>query len=232
MTGFINYYGRNPFPDDYDHTLDWLGYTYLGPIMVPPVPPTFGMTDRGGTGVVYYLMWDGNNNLVLTDQPPRPFTVPTGASWNTTTQYGQDTYVFGPWDGPYVGQFRLGVTTIPPTGFASGEPRLQFDWIGNGIPGQGATYTTTSPPVCAPNIFGPQMQLYPEPSNYPAPGVPTIPGIPSSTPPPTGGGYVAFLEAGTTNEPPALNMDQVVTDQAPKGGQEPTPWHIVYFLAS
>lgn len=224
MSDYLNYYGHNPDFEVAD-TLLW-GLAYLGPILIPPVPPTCGMTDRNpnGTGTVYYLMWDGMQNLVLTDQPPRPYPQST-----LGTQGGQDTRIYGQWEGPFVGNFRLGVTTQAPAGFATGEPRLQFDWLDPN--GQGMGYTTITPPVVAPDILGPQTISFPEPSNYPAPGVPTIPGIPSTTPAPVGGGFAAFLAAYQTNEPPLLNMVQVKTNQATKGGQLPTPWHIIYFLA-
>ena len=194
-TGFNNYYGRNPLPDDAAYSLDFFGYQYLGPVMIPPVPTTVGMTDRAGSGAVWYLMWDGAVHLCLTNTPVMAFP-----QWNASgvaVPFPQNAVVFGPWDGPYLGQtgWRMGVTVI------SGVPHLQID---TPEPTQAHLHKNNGFPVVAPDIFGPQTQSYPEPSNYPAPGVPNVPGIPSSTPPPTGGGYTAFLAAYPTNTPPLI----------------------------
>lgn len=206
MTGFLNYYGRNPFPsDDWTNYFDFMGYAYLGPMFIPPVIPAVGMTDRNGTGVVYYLMWDGETHLLLTDVYPMAYPTEDGPG-------AQNVTIFGPWDGPYMTSgFRLGVTTASQgPSFPSGVPRLQFDVPGNGNPGT-QVYTEGGPPIFAPYILGPQLQTYPEPSNYPAPGVPTVPGIPSSTPPPTGGGLQAFYAAASTNTPPVVVAANVTT---------------------
>lgn len=207
MSAYLNYYGRNAEVGEPYQTL-W-GYTYLGPILIPPVPTTFGMEDRNpdGDGTIWFLMWDGEDHLLLTDDPPIPFAQCQGSNWGVTEPYGQNVAVFGPWDGPYMGVtgWRLGVTTeaitVGGTPYAGGQPRLQFDSPDDAAHGG---YTASGPPIIAPNFFGQQTQSYPEPSNYPAPGVPTIPGIPSSTPLPTSGGLAAFIAAYQTNTPPLI----------------------------
>lgn len=205
MTGFTNYYGRNPFPSDWERTLDFMGYTYLGPVMIPPVPTTVGMVDRNGSGTTWFLMWDGEDHLLLTDQYPMNF--PQWSAAGLSEPFPQNTTVFQPYDGPYMGATgaRLGVL----------NGRLQYDFP------TAAALGPAGPPIVAPYVLGPQMQSYPEPSNYPAPGVPTIPGIPSSTPPPTGGGYVAFLAAYATNTPPLLTTSQNLGPGL--------PWYLEYF---
>lgn len=224
MTGFINYYGRNPFPDDYDRTHDFLGYTYLGPIMIPPIPTAVGMVDRNGTGVTWYLMWDGEEHLLLTNDYPMNF--PQWSAAGLSEPFPQNATVFQPWDGPYIGTtgFRLGVTTAAIGNIPAGTPHLQIDAPN---PNLNQFYTSAGPPLIAPYVLGPQMQSYPEPSNYPAPGVPTIPGIPSSTPPPTGGGYEAFLLAYATNTPPLVNpADLPAVPDVQLAG-----WHLQFYGA-
>lgn len=210
MTGFINYFGRNPFPDDYDRTHDFLGYTYLGPIMIPPVVPTVGMVDRNpaGGGTIWFLMWDGEQHLLLTNEYPMNF--PQWSAEGLSEPFPQNTTIYQPWDGPYISctGWRMGVTTAAVGQIPAGTPHLQFDAPNDP---QNQFYTSAGPPLFAPYVLGPQTQTYPEPSNYPAPGVPAIPGIPSSTPPPTGGGYGAFLAAYATNTPPVINPANLPT---------------------
>jgi hypothetical protein len=220
MTGFNNYYGRNPFPDDGPYTLDFYGYTYLGPVMIPPVPTTVGMQDRGGSGVYWFLMWDGQDHLVLTNAPPMAFPQWTAAG--LSVPFPQNAAIFGPYDGPYIGQtgWRLGVLDI------AGVPHLQADAPD---PTQTQLYTTLGFPVVAPDLFGPQTQSYPEPSNYPAPGVPTVPGIPSSTPVPTGGGFAAFEAAYATNTPPLILPAAI--PRWSQLGPSAQPWHLQHYGA-
>jgi hypothetical protein len=223
MTDYLNYYGRNW---EVGQQLSIWGYAYLGPTLVPPVPPTVGMLDRNGTGVTYYLMWDGTAHLVLTDQPPRAFYDGRGIAT------GQDVRVYGPYDGPYIGAtgWRLGVTTAAPSdlsingkSFPGGVPRLQIDQPN---PQSGAGYTSFGPSLVAPDINGPQVQSYPEPSNYPAPGIPNVPGIPSTTPPPTGGGLSAFLAAYQTNQPPLILLQNVPPETIGSWVKVVQPWHL------
>lgn len=231
MSDYLNYYGRN-FDQDDNWALNNYGYTYLGPTLIPPVPPTCGMTDRAGTGEVWYLMWDGDEHLVLTNQPPRAYAYPNSQNWNTTSQAGQDVRVYGPWDGPYMGSTgcRLGVTTASistPSGpTPAGVPHLQFDFPNPVDPTTLAAINAPAqgPVVVAPYILGPQQQSYPEPTNYPAPGIPAIPGIPSTTPPPTGGGWAAFLAAYATNTPPLL-----LPANLPAGPGQKAGWHIQHY---
>lgn len=48
------------------------------------------------------------------------------------------------------------------------------------------------------------QQTWPEPTNIPTAPPPTIPGIPSTTPPPTGGGYAAWVANSPNNLPTFL----------------------------
>lgn len=219
MSDYLNYYGRN-FDQDDNWALNNYGYTYLGPTLIPPVPTTVGMTDRAGTGVVWYLMWDGATHLQITSTPPRAYTFPNSQNWNTTSLAGQNVTVYGPWDGPYLGTTgcRLGVTT---QGFSPTNPHLQIDFPDQAGPATQVHSGAFGPNVVAPYILGPQQQSYPEPSNYPAPGIPTIPGIPSTTPPPTGGGWAAFLAAYATNTPPLISVE-------PTPGS-PGEWHLIAY---
>lgn len=181
---------------------DWWGqgYFYLGPLRIPPTPPTVGMTDRAGTGQVWYLMWDGENHLVLTN------VIPTYAQG--------DYYVFQPYDGPYLGStgWRMGVTTALQAGqlLPAGTPHLLIDFPasnGGGAPGSGHPHHDH--PLVAPNINAPGAQRYPESTGWPAPQPPTVPGIPSSSPVPSGGGFAAFQDAFATNAPPLVSSTYV-----------------------
>lgn len=197
MTDYFTDIGRNAWDLGTDLTL-W-GLSYLGPVLIPPVPTTVGMTDRAGTGQIWYLMWDGETHVLITNSPPRPY------NQTTLSQFiGQDVRIYGPYDGPYLGASgcRLGITTQPPAPYTG--VRLEMDFPDQIGPSLGSHSGTINPPVLAPDILGPQNISFPEPSNYPAPGVPVIPGIPSTTPAPTGGGYAAFLAAYTTNTPPLI----------------------------
>lgn len=220
MSSYLNYYGRNVDFGPLGLTL--FGYTYLGPIPIPPIPTTVGMYDRAGTGVIWYLMWDGATHLQITNQPPLPFYVPNSQTAFSTTAQGQNTAVFGPWDGPYLGATgaRLGVTTV---GYSPTNPHLQFDFPTATSDVQEVSAGTSGPPIVAPYINGPQQQSYPEPTNYPTSGPPAIPGIPSTTPPPTGGGLAAFMAAYTTNTPPLVTVEFI------PGNGPGTGWHIVTF---
>ena len=61
-----NYYG----PENNSHRAWALGYFNLGPVQIPPIPPVVGMTDRAGTGQVWYLFWDGEDHLMLSSVLP------------------------------------------------------------------------------------------------------------------------------------------------------------------
>ena len=124
----------------------------------------------------------------------------------TRSAASQNFYTFQPYDGPYIGGMLLGVS--------NGHLVL-----GGGNPGNQTTH-----PIFAPNFNQPLAQSYPEPTNYPAPGIPNIPGIPSSTPPPTGGGYAAFLSAYASNDPPLVIVQPTPGD--------PTPYHLYFYGAA
>lgn len=69
------------------------GYYDLGPIQIPPLPRTFGMTDRQ-TGTVWYLSYDAaQGRLALNDTTPQTFV-----------------QIYGPYDGPFLADtgYRLG----------------------------------------------------------------------------------------------------------------------------
>lgn len=210
MSQYLNIYGRNELTLGDPDTRIW-GFTYLGPIRIPPIPTTIGMADRN-TGIIWFLMWDGAAHLVLTNQPPQPFAQWQGSNWGITKPYGQNTIIFGPWDGPYMGVtgWRLGVVTV------AGVPRLQFDSPDNSAHGG---YSASGPPIIAPDINGPQTQYYPESTGYPTPQPPTVPGIPSSAPVPTGGGFAAFQAAYQTNMPPLVLPALVTVGAQPQ-------WHL------
>jgi len=61
-----------------------------------------------------------------------------------------------------------------------------------------------SGPVWLYNTANPNQQTWPEPTNIPTPPPPVIPGIPSSAPPPTGGGYAAWVANFPNNLPRQL----------------------------
>lgn len=179
-----------------------LGFWNLGPVHIPPIPPVVGMTDRAGTGQVWYLFWDGEQNLILTDVLPPAC---------------QDVYVFQPWDGPYIGVtgWRLGVTTAPLAESGENEPHLQVD-----VPGtfEHVSLGSAAKPLTCPNVFAPLFWSVPEATGWPAPQPGMIPGIPSTAPPSTGGGYTAFLAAFETNQP-------VLVSSTYTAGT-PQPWHL------
>lgn len=128
------------------------------------------------TGTTYYLSWNGTNSLRLQT------TLPPGLQNHT---------IYKPHDGPWLPFGRqLGVNN------GSAVVNLQLN---PKQPNRGG-------PILAFNYNSPLAQSYPEPTNYPAPGTPTTPGIPSSTPPPTGGGYSAFLAAFSTNKPTLVTL--------------------------
>lgn len=191
------------------------GYFDLGPIRIPPTPPTVGMVDAAGTGQVWFLMWDGAEHLVLTDE------IPTYALGDYT--------IFEPGDGPYLGGmgWRLGVTTAAQPGSFGppGTPHLIVDFPSHGSmggsagPGQG--WTTIHHPLVVPNIAAPGAQSYPESTGWPTPQPPTVPGIPSSSPVPVGGGFAAFDAAIATNTPPSLASVYVALTR-----YIPQPWHL------
>lgn len=230
MSDYINYYGREATGDW--QGLDFMGYAYFGPIQIPPVITTFGMTDRAGTGVVWFLMWDGEDHLVLTNQPPLAFAQAQGSNWGVTAPYGQNVSVFGPWDGPYFANWRLGVSTAAATDgsgntHGAGTPRLQFD---TPDPYAGApVHNSGGPPWIAPDINGPATESFPEPSNFPSPQPGVIPTIPSTSPPPTGGGFTAFLAAYTTNTPPLILPGQIALGTPGLGLKIVQPWHLQHF---
>lgn len=68
----------------------WLRYFDLGPVQIPPLAQPFGMTDRT-TGTVYYpsIATDGTHIQFTTQAPPGTVKI------------------FGPWDGPFVGNYYL-----------------------------------------------------------------------------------------------------------------------------
>jgi hypothetical protein len=194
---------------DYDGELggEWFGYWKLGPVRIPPIQPTVGMTDRNGTGQVWYLFWDGSDHLLLSN------VLPASA---------QNVYVYQPYDGPYIGAtgWRLGVTTATQAGSTgpSNAPHLVVD-----VPGtfEQTRWMTSAHPLVAPNINGQAQYVVPESTGWPAPQPPIVPGIPSSSPVPTGGGYAAFEAAFATNSPPLVYF-KYVTPSA----QVPQPWHL------
>jgi hypothetical protein len=68
----------------------WGAY-WLGPIIIPPLPMYFGMTDRV-TAAVYYLTFSADaTHLIFSQTPPAH----------------KPTKIWPPWDGPFVGQFNL-----------------------------------------------------------------------------------------------------------------------------
>jgi hypothetical protein len=192
---------------DYDGELgsEWWGFFKLGPVHIPPIQPTVGMTDRAGTGQVWYLMWDGENHLLLTS------VLPTSA---------QNVSVFQPYDGPYVGQtgWRLGVTTATQAGALPGTPHLIVD-----VPGtfEQSRWPVAGHPLIAPNVNGQAQFTAPASTGSPTPQPPQVPGIPSSSPVPTGGGYAAFEAAFATNSPPLVSSTQVTPS-----ANVPQPWHL------
>ena len=153
------------------------GYTYLGPISQPPLVPAVGMTDENGK--VWWLYWDGNDHLLLSDSLSAAL---------------QNNYTYKQGDGPYLGATGMILSVSVKVPGHLGEPHLIVNY----------PIKSAGHPVFCPNVHAPLGQEYPEPSNYPAPGIPAIPGIPSSTPPPTGGGFAAFEAAYQTNNPPLL----------------------------
>jgi hypothetical protein len=194
---------------DYDGMLgsEWWGYFKLGPVRIPPIQPTVGMTDRAGTGQVWYLFWDGEEHLLLSDQLPAS---------------AQNVYVFQPYDGPYIGQtgWRLGVTTeTQANSFGpANAPHLIVD-----VPGtfEGSRWPVSGHPLVAPNINGQAQWAAPESSGWPTPQPPLVPGIPSSSPAPSGGGYAAFEAAFATNSPLLVSSVQVTPS-----ADVPQPWHL------
>lgn len=186
-----------------------LGFWNLGPTHIPPIPPVAGMTDRAGTGEVWYLFWDGESHLALSSILPPAC---------------QDVYVFQPWDGPYLGAqgWRLGVTTAYPGSglLPAGTPHLVVDVPGNF--GQNF-YTTAWRPLTCPDITAPLLWQVPESTGWPAPQPGVIPGIPSTAPVPTGGGLTEFYKAFATNIP-VLVSSTYVTPSA----HVPQPWHLTH----
>lgn len=68
----------------------WIdGEPYLGKYRLPPMPPRIALTDRDDGSVK--VLSDNGTNIVLQD--------PTAAM--------MDVIVYGPYDGPYSGNFRL-----------------------------------------------------------------------------------------------------------------------------
>ena len=149
--------------------------------------------DRSGLAT-----WGGLYDLGPISQPPRvPYVgvvdrvtaVTYFLNWSgsavtlTTTKLPSLNYtIYQPYDGPFLGH---GVRAYTSSGV------LAFDKVpGNSL----SAVCWLIPPV-------PGQETYPEPTNYPATPPPVIPGIPSSTVPPTGGGYAAFLAAWETNTP-------------------------------
>jgi hypothetical protein len=207
---------------DYDGELgsEWWGYFKLGPVRIPPIQPTVGMVDRAGSGQVWFLMWDAANHLLLTDELPAS---------------AQNVYVFGPYDGPYIGQtgWRLGVTTN--VGFILGQsslggpaplgglvgPHLVVD-----VPGtfENSRWPSSAHPLIAPSVFGQAAWRVPESTGWPAPRPPVVPGIPSSSPVPTGGGYAAFEGNFANNSPPLVSSTFV-----PTSANVPQPWHLIFW---
>jgi hypothetical protein len=184
------------------HPWQSYGYWNLGPVRIPPTPPAVGMTDRAGTGEVWWLFWDGENHMLLSDTLPPALT---------------NTYIFGPWDGPHLGctGWRLGVTTAYPGSglLPPGTPHLQFDFPG--AIGQNRSFPESAKPLTLPDFFSPLLWSVPQPSNWPAPQPGVIPGIPSTAPVPTNGGagLSAFYAAFDTNAPILVTSSQVATSQ-------------------
>ena len=189
------------------HPWQMYGYWNLGPVRIPPTPPAIGMTDRAGTGQIWYLLWDGESHVILSNELPPALT---------------NNYVYGPYDGPYLGTqgWRLGVTTAyPGTGLLPpGTPHLQFDF-----PDHPAGGLHSDKPVTLPDYFAPLLWMVPQPSNWPAPQPGVIPGIPSTAPVPTNGGagLSAFYAAFATNAPILLTSTETATS-----GATPIPQHL------
>jgi hypothetical protein len=187
---------------------NWVGGFFdLGPPHIPPIQPAVGMTDRAGTGQVWYLFWDGVDHLILTD------TLPTSA---------QNVYTFQPYDGPYIGQtgWRLGVTTEtqPLSHGPANSPHLVVD-----VPGtfEGSRWPSSAHPLIAPPVLGQTLWSVPESTGWPTAQPPTVPGIPSSSPVPTGGGYAAFEAAFASNTPVLVSSTSVTISS-----NVPQPWHL------
>ena len=195
--------------DQLAHPWQSYGYWNLGPVRIPPTPPAVGMTDRNGTGQVWWLFWDGENHLLLSSTLPPALT---------------NNYIFGPWDGPYLGTlgWRLGVTTAyPGTGLLPpGTPHLQFDF-----PDHPAGGLRSDKPLTLPDFYAPLLWSVPQPSNWPAPQPGVIPGIPSTAPVPVGGGagLSAFYAAFATNAPVL-----VTSTFLPVSAQIPKSPHLVF----
>lgn len=206
-------------PDFVEHQAWTMGFWNIGPVHIPPIPPVAGMTDRAGTGEIWYLFWDGESHLLLT---------------NTLPAVCQDIYIFQPYDGPYLGStgWRMGVTTAsqPATpnspATPAGEPHLVIDFpdSNGGVAASGQGYTSSARPMTVPNYFAPLQWRVPESTGWPAPQPGTIPGIPSTAPPATGGGYAAFLAAFATNVPVLVSSTYVAPSV-----NVPQPWHLLHY---
>jgi hypothetical protein len=196
--------------DQLGHPWQSYGFWNLGPVRIPPIPPAIGMTDRAGTGQIWYLFWDGESHAILSNALPPALT---------------NVYTFGPWDGPYMGSlgWRLGVTTAHVTGqlVPTGQPHLQVDfpYTNGGSLGPGRGYSEGAKPVTLPDYTQPLLWVVPQPTNWPAPQPGTIPGIPSTSPVPSGGGLTAFYLAFATNVPVLLGSCEAVGTP----GAAPTP---------
>jgi hypothetical protein len=232
MSEMRRWYGRETGPGLTQYKS---GFFDLGPMHIPPIQPCVGMVDRAGTGQIWYLFWDGEDHLLLTD------VLPASA---------QNVYVFQPYDGPYIGQtgWRLGVTTltidgggfsgleigpsgdvlladtsdglgvIPGGSTPGGPPHLVVD-----VPGtfEGSRWPSSAHPLIAPPIAGQTLWSTPESTGWPTPQPPTVPGIPSSSPLPTGGGYAATEAAFATNTPVLVSSTYVAPSD-----NVPQPWHL------
>jgi hypothetical protein len=128
------------YDDDYPGKFGWPYWNqlfyWLGPTQIPPLPSWIGMTDRV-TGVTWWLILAPDfGHLSLTTQTP----------------VGPQR-VFGPWDGPFIGQFgfRIGVS----------NGHLNFD----AFPEQGAGPFAASM-VNKQNIAGLLMFASKTPSRY------------------------------------------------------------------
>ena len=202
-----------PAPEFVEHQAYTMGFWNIGPVHIPPIPPVVGMTDRAGTGEVWWLFWDSGSHLLLSN------TLPAAA---------QNNYTYGPYDGPYIGStgWRLGVTTAaqPAYSLPAGEPHLVVDFPdSNGGSSAGQGWTSGAKPLTCPDYFAPLLWQVPESTGWPAPQPGTIPGIPSTSPPPTGGGYAAFLAAFATNRPVLVTSGYVTAS-----ANVPQPFHLTH----
>lgn len=140
-------WARNELDDEWWR---W-GYWWLGPVLIPPLVPAVGITDRV-TGTVYYLLWDGNDHLVLSTTLPTPL---------------QNNYVFPPWDGPFLG------TTGVRLGISNGRVVFDVGWTESSHP-------LFTPNMNAPLDFvAPEPSNYPAPQPPVIPGIPSTSPVPT-----------------------------------------------------